>query len=202
MIWNSTFALPGLERYSKCKVCGGEYVKRRMGHKVCGQQCAVKLIEQDKEKQARKAAKAERRRDKQRLEALQPLEYHLKKTERACNAYIRYRDRHDPCISCGRTDATVWNAGHYISVGANRTLRFNEDNIHKQCARPCNKDQGGNHLKYRQRLLKKIGVERVEWLEGWHEPVKMTREKAEEIAKYYRDKLKELKKANECGSLE
>lgn len=195
MSWNSTFAAkPDAKRLTtklrtvKCTECETPFLKQRMGQTCCGSYCAAVA--------GRKAsAKEERKTDKARMLAIEPLEYFLKITERACNAYIRYRDRNDPCISCGRTDATIWNAGHYVSVGANRTLRFHEDNIHKQCARPCNKDLGGNHLKYRPRLIVKIGAERVEWLEGWHAPIKMTREYANERTAYFRAKLKELKQS-------
>jgi hypothetical protein len=195
--WNSTFAVKpdaarskAKPRTVKCGICKEPYVKQKMGQRVCGPYCAAIAGKRATEKNERKA-------DKAKLLALEPLEYFLKQTEAACNAYIRYRDKDDPCISCGRSDATVWNAGHYISVGANRTLRFDEDNINKQCARPCNKDLGGNLIKYRPNLIVKIGLERVARLEGWHEPVKMTREYAQAKTAYFRAKLKELKKAGD-----
>lgn len=177
-----------------CKACRQKFVPRSPLQVACGVPCAIehgtKVTIQQKAKQQRQ----ERAETKKKLLALEPLEYYLKKAERACNAYIRKRDEGQGCISCGRHDADVWNAGHFISVGANRTLRFDEDNIHLQCARPCNKDKGGNIHEYRKGLLKKIGPERVARLDGWHEPVKMTREKAQEIEAYYKTKLRALKK--------
>lgn len=143
---------------------------------------------------ARKAKlqRAERAADKVKKLAIEPLEYWLKRAEKACNTYVRKRDEGHGCISCGRHDAEVWNAGHFISVGANRTLRFNEDNIHLQCARPCNKDKGGNIHEYRKELIKKIGQARVDVLDGWHAPVKMTVAAAQEIEAKYKAKLKAL----------
>lgn len=175
-------------KLKKCKICSEMFAKRSMSHVACSTKCAIDLINQKK-------TKADKKETKLKLEALEPLEYWLKRAEAAFNAFIRKRDEMLPCISCGRTNATVWNAGHYIAVGANRTLRFNEDNVHKQCARPCNKDLGGNSIKYRIGLREKIGEERVNFLEGWHPPVKMTREFAQEIEKTYKAKLKDLQKS-------
>jgi hypothetical protein len=173
-------------RARKCIACRQSFEPPRPGAKACSPVCAEKHALALK-------AKAERKADKVRKDAIEPLEYWLKRAEKACNAYIRKRDEGQGCISCGRRNAEVWNAGHFIAVGANRTLRFHEDNIHLQCARPCNKDKGGNIHEYRKGLLLKIGAERLAWLDGWHEPVKMTREKAQGIEAHYKTKLKQLK---------
>jgi len=66
-----------------------------------------------------------------------------------------------------------WEAGHYISVGANNSLRFEPKNIHLQCHR-CNFEFGGNHIMYRIGLEAKIGIEQVLWLESWHPTVKLS----------------------------
>ena len=42
--------------------------------------------------------------------------------------------------------------------------------------------------------MKKIGVEKVEWLEGYHEPKKYTIEQIKDIRAKYQLKLKELKR--------
>lgn len=180
-------------KLKSCKVCREKFTPRTPLQTACSPLCAAAHGKKVTAQQKAKAQRQERQETKAKLIALEPLEYFLKKAERSCNAYIRARDAGQGCISCGRHDADVWNAGHFISVGANRTLRFDEDNIHLQCARPCNKDKGGNIHEYRKGLLKKIGPERLARLDGWHEPVKMTREKAEGIERYYREKLKQLK---------
>ncbi|MDG6786005.1 recombination protein NinG, partial [Glaesserella parasuis] len=71
-------------------------------------------------------------------------------------------------------------------------LRFNEDNVHKQCS-ACNNHLSGNITEYRINLVRKIGVERVEALESYHPPVKWSIEDCKEIIKTYRAKIKELK---------
>jgi hypothetical protein len=183
---------PAGPRKRLCQACKTPFLPFRGFETWCSPHCGLVVAEKRVAKQKAKQQRQERAETKSKLLELEPLEYFLKKAERACNAYIRARDAGKGCISCGRHDADKWNAGHFISVGANRTLRFEEDNIHLQCARPCNKDKGGNIVEYRKALIKKIGLERVEWLEGWHPPVKRTREKVEAIEAYYKRKLKEL----------
>jgi len=180
-------------RKVRCKVCKSQFLPSAPWIKHCSEDCGAELGLMLVAKQKAKAQRQERAETKAKLIELEPLEYFLKKAEKACNAYIRARDAGNGCISCGRHDAEQWNAGHFISVGANRTLRFEEDNIHLQCARPCNKDKGGNSIEYRKALVKKIGVDRVEWLEGWHPTVKRTREQVEAIEAHYKEKLKQLK---------
>ena len=108
------------------------------------------------------------------------------------NKFIRLRDKNEPCISCGRYHQGQYHAGHYRSRGACPELRFNEDNIHKQCA-PCNNQKSGNAIEYRINLVKKIGIERVEFLERQdHPPLKLTIEEIKEQIKIYKAKCKEL----------
>lgn len=177
----------------RCASCRCEFLPRSPMARACSPACALLLVVEERKKAERKRAMRDRAETKAKLIELEPLEYWLKRAEKACNAYIRKRDEGQGCISCGRHNAEVWNAGHFVSVGANRTLRFNEDNIHLQCARPCNKDKGGNIHEYRKGLLKKIGPERLAVLDGWHPPEKMTVEKAQGIEAHYKAKLKQLK---------
>lgn len=53
------------------------------------------------------------------------------KLQKIVNAIARKIDEHYPCISSGRTTGKM-NGGHYISVAANNSIRFNLHNIHKQ----------------------------------------------------------------------
>ena len=50
---------------------------------------------------------------------------------------------------------------------------------------------------YRVNLIKKIGLEWVEWLEGPHDPIKYTIDDLKNIKLTYRAKLKELQ-ARKC----
>lgn len=117
--------------------------------------------------------------------------FQLKKTQAIFNRYIRLRDINGVCISCGRAHSGQYHAGHYRSVGANPELRFSEYNCHKQCA-PCNNHLSGNIVDYRLGLISKIGLDKVEWLEGPHEPKRYTIEELKEIQELYKRKIKEL----------
>jgi hypothetical protein len=122
---------------------------------------------------------------------------HLKELQVIFNKYIRLRDAEEPCISC-RTKANVkFDAGHYIAVSESPALRFNEDNVHKQCSNYCNVNKSGNYHAYRFWLLEKIGVERVEALESSrHIPLKLSVDEINEMKKLYRAKIKSIEKDN------
>lgn len=179
-------------RKRKCAICRTPFEPRSITHKACGEDCAKEVAKQVREKQCRKEEKAQRAVDKAKKESLKPLSFFEKKAERACNEYIRLRDEGNGCISCGTMTSPSFQAGHYKSVGSNPTIRYNEDNIWLQCSK-CNVFWGGNVIEYRKNLIEKIGLERVEALEGWHPPIKMTRELALEIEAHFKKKLKELK---------
>ena len=80
------------------------------------------------------------------------------KATRHFNAYIRERDGRLPCITCKQY--RYLQAGHFYSAGKYPRLRFNEDNVNGQCI-PCNYYGSGDLLNYRNRLIEKIGIERV-----------------------------------------
>jgi hypothetical protein len=82
--------------------------------------------------------------------------------------------------------------GHYMSVGSTPELRFNEDNVHKQCER-CNTFYSGNLINYRISLIDRIGIERVEFLERKdHAPDKLTIDEIKNIALKYKKLTKKL----------
>lgn len=116
----------------------------------------------------------------------------FKEAQSAFNEYIRVRDRGQGCISCLTNKKSIqYHAGHFKSIGAYRELRFNEDNCHLQCAR-CNNILSGNLLEYRENLIQKIGVYRVEKLYKKHELIKYSREEIIEIKRHYKNKTKKL----------
>jgi len=172
----------------KCKVCGVEYTKERLGQKACSVSCAIKLVNTERALAAKKAKVIERRADKLKLKTRADW---LREAQAAFNKYIRTRDQDQPCISCQRHHEGQYHAGHYLTTGARPELRFDEDNVHKQCA-PCNNHLSGNLVLYRVNLIKKIGLERVEWLEGAHELLKLSIDRIKELITLYRTKTKGL----------
>ncbi|MFH7191505.1 recombination protein NinG, partial [Klebsiella pneumoniae] len=81
-------------------------------------------------------------------------------------------------------ETVQWEAGHYRSRGKASHLRYNEDNIHKQCHH-CNVQMSGNQQQYRIALVEKIGAERVEAIENNNTPHRYTIEELEGIRRHY-----------------
>jgi len=169
---------------AKCKVCRAPFDRRSMTHKCCSPECAIEYARKERENRERKEIAARKLAIKRRSEW-------LKDAEAAFNAYIRARDKDRPCISCGRFHTGSYDAGHYRSVGAAQHLRFNEDNVHKQCCQ-CNQHKSGNAIEYRIGLVARIGIERVERLETNNEIKKWSIEEAKAIKAEYKAKLKEI----------
>lgn len=187
----------------RCKYCSSLYKPERTMQpgRVCNSvECQYNHSIEFLSLQGKKKAKAERiagiedrKVIKAKLEKLKPLSYWADKAQVAVNAYIRARDEGHPCISCGRHHAGKVNAGHYRSRGAMAALRYHHDNIHLQCE-PCNTSKSGNQLEYRIRLIQKIGIERVEWLEGNHEAPHWKKDDYLRIEAEHKQLLKELRK--------
>jgi len=84
------------------------------------------------------------------------------KAVRIFNSWIRNRDAGLGCISCGSLNQI--QAGHFYSAGHHELLRFEEDNVNSQCKR-CNYFLSGNLISYRENLIKKIGIDKVQRLD-------------------------------------
>ncbi|MCU1758735.1 recombination protein NinG [Pseudomonas sp. 14P_8.1_Bac3] len=174
--------------------CRALFSPQRLGQKVCSPACglATKDVNADKARKAladvgRKELIAAKEKIKTRAE-------HMKDAQTAFNAWVRERDAKLPCISCGRHHQGKYDAGHYRTVGSNPALRFEPLNCHRQCS-PCNTHKSGDIVNYRIELVKRIGAELVEWLEGPHEAKRYAIEDLKAITAEYRAKTRELKRA-------
>lgn len=174
--------------HGKCKVCKSEYIKRSITHKTCSIECSIAYIESEKKKLNNRIYKQ----DKEKLKTLSD---YKREAQQAVNAWVRWRDRNLGCISCDKpaTWSGQWHAGHYLSRGANPALALNESNIHRQCS-VCNNWLSGNQQAYRSRLIERIGIDKVEWIEGPHEPAKLSRDDLVKIRDDYRMRLRQAKK--------
>jgi 5-methylcytosine-specific restriction endonuclease McrA len=172
--------------------CAVQFVPAQLGQKVCGWACGLAIAPANQD-QARKAIEQRERREiKVRKEKLKSRADHLKETQTVVNQYIRMRDAHLPCVSCGRFHDGQWHAGHFRSAGGHPELRFEPLNIWRQCA-PCNTHKSGDLVNYRAELVRRIGAEKVEWLEGPHEPQRYTIEQLKEIKAHYRALIRDMK---------
>jgi hypothetical protein len=133
-----------------------------------------------------KGSKAVRLRHRKEKESIKPKSKWLAEAQASFNKYIRARDYKDPCISCLKSRHEIesnqgwkvggcWDAGHFMTRGAKGQLRFVLFNVHKQC-KSCNGGGGRFSAKaatvdenYRMNLIKKIGINKVEFLENNNE---------------------------------
>jgi hypothetical protein len=187
----------------------------------CSTDCAYQYqLEQRRKQQDKVIAKArrlqaekekdERKRHRERKEALKTMPELKSEAQRWFNKWIRLSDPFDSCCSCDRTADEIevndgwkiggcWDAGHFHSRAARPDLRFNEDNCWRQC-KSCNAGSGKYgakqktvSIKYREKLIERIGIERVEALDYDPGPKKWTREELIAIAEKYKNKCKEYK---------
>ena len=174
---------------AKCKTCKDKFEPKVFLQKNCLKKDECIKAELELKKKAYK--KNWNKEKKQRKEALKTLSDHIKELQVIFNQWIRLRDKGNNCISCNKPSKKE-NAGHYRSAGGNPELRFEPLNVHLQCEY-CNTYLHGNLIDYRINLIKKIGLEKVEWLEGYHEPKNYTIDQIKGLKVMYKLKIKNLK---------
>ena len=184
---------PAKPKPCKNPACRASFVPQRLGQAVCSPKCGLAIKDVNQERARKSLAQVERSEIKVRKEKLKSRADHARDTQQAFNEWVRLRDADLPCVSCGRHHDGQYHAGHYRTVAANPEIRFEPLNVHKQCA-PCNNHKSGDIVNYRIELVKRIGTEAVEWLEGPHEAKKYTVEELKAMTAEYRAKTRELKK--------
>jgi len=178
-----------------CKnpACGISFPPQRLGQAVCSPKCGLAIKHVNEEKARKSLADIGRKEIRAAKERIKPKGQYMKEAQTAFNAWVRERDAALPCISCGRHHQGKYDAGHYRTVGSNPALRFEPLNCHRQCS-PCNTHKSGDIVNYRIELVKRIGADKVDWLEGPHDPKRYTIEDLKTIKADYLAKTKELKK--------
>lgn len=171
-------------RERRCKACGEKFTPKHSLHVVCSVPCMWQYKGQQDAKKDRRLTREAKAKLKTRADW-------MKEAQAAFNKWVRLRDANEPCISCQRHHTGQYHAGHYRSTKAAPELRFEPLNIHKQCS-ACNTHLSGNIVEYRRHLIAKIGLEKVEWIEGKHEPRHYSVEDLKAIKKLYQAKIKEL----------
>lgn len=176
----------------RCKHCKEVFKPKYFNQKyhLDRDECIRAMVEENNAKKAKSEAKEWVKEKKERKEALMSHSEWLKILQAVFNTYIRERDKGNSCISC--SNKTPSDAGHYKSRGANPELAFNEFNTNLQC-RKCNGYWGGAIIEYRKGLIKKYGIEIVEWLEGPHDATKLSVPEIKEKIQEYKEKIKQLK---------
>lgn len=163
----------------RCKLCKQKFVPKQFLQKHCFEN--DECIKAEIDLRSANKWKAEKKVLKEKIKNLSDYEGEAR---RVFQKWIRERDKHLPCISCNNSDTDQWDAGHLFKAELYSGLIFHEDNVHKQC-KQCNHRLHGNEINYRIGLVKRIGIERVEWLENHKDRLR--------IYKYTKDELIEIK---------
>jgi len=120
----------------------------------------------------------------------------IKQLQPIFNAYIRERDKGQPCISCGAKNVE-FDAGHFYAKSGYSGLRFDPDNTHAEC-RKCNRFDESHLIGYADNLKKKLGAKKYNALklkaqEYKENGVKWSRGELRELIDIYKEKLAQLK---------
>ena len=171
-------------KMKKCKNCKQPFEPKKPLQYLCSPYCAILYAN-------KKAEERQKKEDRELKEELRTKSYYIKILQQVFNKYIRERDKHLPCISCGRSDVEEFHAGHYIPT-TYQYHRFSEDNVHKQCSY-CNTHLRGNIIEYRKNLINKIGLANVEYLENTKNMIfEMDKIMLKDLIAEYKKKIKNI----------
>lgn len=192
-------------RRTRCPHCKSKLESGQRIHPGCIDSYAdakAAKAERAQAKAARMAAKVEKAETRRRKEAIKKLPELKAEAQAAFNAFIRERDKHQPCICCGLPLGVgavggYFDCGHYRSVGSAAHLRYDERNAHAQ-RKHCNRWGAGRAVDYRMGLIERIGLAAVEALEADSQVRKFTSNELREIRDTYKAKTKELKRGTTC----
>jgi len=197
-----TVAKAAREKKHKCAVrtCRAEFVRPQPFVVWCSPECGTFVALAKVAKQRAATAKAERKDRQEKLAKFKRKADHVADCQKAFNAWVRFRDRFEPCIDCGKHasgDALTggaYDAGHYLSRGSHPHLRFDERNVFKQL-KGCNRPGGTTAASFRAGVVARIGLAAVEALEADNESRHYTVDELIALTAHYRKLLKELKAA-------
>ena len=174
-----------------CGVCLKDYIKQRTQQTVCSIPCSMIA---SRARALAKKKKQLRKDDSERLEAIATITELSAKAQTAFNIYIRLRDEHKLCVSCGQSPYHGQrHASHFRPRSTASQLKFNCFNTNASCAQ-CNKYKSGNLIPYRIELLNRIGEEHVQALENNNQKADFSREYLIRLRKVFTRRTKHLKK--------
>jgi hypothetical protein len=178
------------QKKRKCKVCQTVFEPKQFLQATCDYKCAIeysKILKANKEKLEWKKTKSDL---KDKLKSISSYKNDLQKE---INTIIRLIDKGHGCIATGSKEGKK-NAGHYIGVGANETLRFHLENIWLQ-SEHSNMWKSGDTLRYQDGLVSLYSKEYLERLNSLKsiKPIKLSIEEIKEKISICRGIIKWLK---------
>jgi Bacteriophage Lambda NinG protein len=175
----------------KCKNCDNTFIQRNSFHVSCSIECAIEI---SREKEAIKKLKAARVEAKIWHDKNDKISLFENKLQSEINGIVRDIDFGTPCIATNSFKGKV-NAGHYISRGANQTIRYNLHNIHVQ-SEHSNTWKSGDTIRYQKGIKKRYGKEYLEFMDRLQEtpPIKLSRDELFKLIEKARGIRKSLEK--------
>ena len=177
---------------SKCKKCKSDFKPTQPLQIACSLPCAIELAKLKVEKQNNKKWKERKAVLKNKTKTYTQKVNDVKEI---FQKWVRLRDKDLPCISCGATYSNpCWHGGHYKKAELYKGVIFDIRNCNKQCLQ-CNFFNDGNEANYRENLVLRIGLDKVNELEQYALETKRKKwsdEELQEIASEYKQKSKEL----------
>ena len=144
----------------------------------------------------RKAEKAE---TMKRKEAAKPRSKWLKEAQAEVNRYARLRDIRlgYGCITCGARFGNkyggAFDAGHMHSRGSAPHLRFHLHNLALQCVKD-NRYLGGLSLQFRDSMVARHGIEKIEAMEAIQGPAKHSIDYLKRLKRVFSKKANKMEK--------
>ncbi len=184
---------------AKCTICGTKFTPKFSSLEKCCSEidCKVSYSMQvvakqkiAKDKKAKQDWNKEKVEIKNKLKSLSDWKADLQKE---INSIIREIDKGYGCIATGSKIGKM-NAGHYIGVGANQTLRFHLENIWLQ-SEHSNSWKSGDTLRYQAGIIELYGKDYLDYLNSLQsiKPLQLTCKDIEEKIPITRGILKWLK---------
>jgi len=173
-------------KVKKCKNCLCAFQPFNPLQYICCPSCAVIY---NKKLEAKKIDV----KVKEMKDGLKGLKEYKKDLEVEINTIVRLIDKGCDCISCNSKGNS---AGHFHSVAANGSIRYNLHNLHLQ-EYSCNGEKGGNVIKYGAGLIYVYGKEYKEYVEydlvRLYPEIKLSLHEIKEAIKKARNVVKILK---------
>lgn len=167
--------------------CDNKFIPQRPLQQTCSVECTLKFIDE----------KDVKKRVKEMESNITKLSIYEGLAKKVFQKWVRLRDEHLGCISCGTRVTEQWDGGHYHKAELYSGVIFNEMNVNKQCCYCNGPYMDGNPTGYRKGLIEKYGLEAVRELDVLAiqtKQYKFTREELTEITNKYKQKIKELQK--------
>lgn len=170
----------------KCRICKESFEPKNNFIPVCDNvdcktKYAMSVVEKQKKSQEAKERKSRADQKKQlTIDMMSDDKYRSKVLQPVINEIARLIDFGQPCIATENYGKE--NGGHYISVGANRTICINLHNIHIQSFES-NHWKSGDTLKYQGGIRRVYGEEYLAFMDGLqkHPPIQLRKNQMIEI---------------------